>query len=156
MTKECNGACGVKILFLRNNQCTWLISCLKVKIKCFIWVTHALTTYIHTIYGGAIHFGLALWVTHARAQALPFCHDGVDEKTFWVFDVTAFFLRMAFWLLTEENGSCAAQLPHAPFKIKKATLEVPQLEYAIFSLVVQESDTWPQPDPINIYAAAYI
>ena len=98
-----------------------IISCLKVKIKCFILVTHASTRYMHTIYGGAIHFGLALWVTRARAQALTFCHDGaLMKKRFEFFDVTAFFLRMAFWLLTEENGSCPGQLPHAPFKIKKS------------------------------------
>ena len=114
---------------------------LKEDYKCLIRVTHALPTYIHTTHGGIIHFGLVLWVTHARAQALPFFMMVLMKKRFDFLDVTAFFSSVDFLLLTEENGSCVTQLPHAPFKIEKSTQEVPQLEGAIFSLVVQEADT---------------
>ena len=64
---------------------------MKEHYKCIIWVTRALPTYIHTPHGGTSHFGLVLWVTRARSWALPFWHDGVDEKTFWFLNGTNFF-----------------------------------------------------------------
>ena len=106
---------------------------------------HTYTQYMGVQFTLGWHCG-----SHTRAQALPFCHDGVDEKTFWVFDVTAFFSSVYFWLLTKENGSCVAQLPHAPFKNEKYTQEVTQLECAIFSLSVQEICSWAQLDPYRV------
>ena len=71
-----------KIFVLEEQPWRMIDFMLEEDYKCFIWVTHDLPTYIHTTHGGKNHSGLVLWVTRARARALPFCHDGVDEKTF--------------------------------------------------------------------------
>ena len=93
---------------------------LKEDYKYIIWVTHASPTHIHTIHVGIIDF-VVVFVGHAHARRALHFH-GKILKSVLKNDVTASCSPfLAFFILTMESGSGAAQLPHEHFKLKKAS-----------------------------------
>ena len=99
------------------------------------------------------HVGTGICPPEASVQATQFgfWHDDVRcamaarsaavSVSISISLTTNFFSLVDFCFSTTEPGSGVAQLPHALFRIKKSTLEMPQPEGAIFSLVVQNLNT---------------
>ena len=102
---------------------------MKEHYKCIIWVTRALPTYTYTHHMGVqVTLG---WYCGSHAHAPERFHFDMKvlmKKRFDFLTERTFFFSVYFCILTTEYGSCSEQLPHAPFKIEKYSLEVRQLE----------------------------